>query len=76
MLSLLITGLSTGVYSGNSDFNLSYKPKFIDAFIATILFKPSIVKWALLLTSSTTCLNNKKSAAQYFELIKDIFIYE
>ena len=34
--SLFITGLSTGVYPGNSDFNASDKPKFIEAFILTI----------------------------------------
>jgi len=59
MLSVLIIGLSTGVNPTNSDFNVSDNPKFIDAFILTILVKPSVVKWALLLISSTTCLNNK-----------------
>jgi len=44
MLSVLIIGLSTGVNPTNSDFNVSDNPKFIDAFILTILVKPSGVK--------------------------------
>ena len=43
-LSQLITGLSTGVYPGNSYFNMSDKPKLIDAFIFTISYKPSTVR--------------------------------
>jgi hypothetical protein len=47
-LSWYITGLSTGIYPANSDFNMSDKPKFKDALILTISFKPVIVRWALL----------------------------
>jgi len=39
------------------------KPKFKDAFMLTISFKPLTVRWALLLKSFTAFLNNIKSAA-------------
>lgn len=60
--SVFITGLSTGVKSGKSNFNFSDKPKFIDAFIFTILIRFSIFKWALILNNSKTFLNKIKSA--------------
>jgi hypothetical protein len=44
ILTFLITGLSTGVYPANSDFNISDKPKFIDALILTISFIASYVR--------------------------------
>ena len=53
--------LSITLYPGNSNFNLSDKPKFIDAFRLTIWFKPSTVRWALLLIKSIICLKKKKS---------------
>ena len=44
MLLLSIRGFSTGICPSNSDFNMSDKPKFMDAFILTISFKPSTVR--------------------------------
>jgi hypothetical protein len=34
------------------------KPQLIEALMATILFKPSIVKCSLCLINPTACLNN------------------
>jgi hypothetical protein len=36
ILSVLIIGLFTGINSENSDFNISDKPKFMDALILII----------------------------------------
>ena len=63
IFSIFIIGLSTGVKNLNSDLNWSKRPKLIDAFKLTTWCKPSIFKWVLLFIISTTCLNNKKSAA-------------
>jgi hypothetical protein len=41
IFSVLMTGLSSGVNSLNSDFKKSDKPKFNDALILIILFNPS-----------------------------------
>lgn len=43
MLSLTMIGFLTGVNPANSDFNISDNPQFIDDFIFTIWFKPSVV---------------------------------
>jgi hypothetical protein len=55
-------GLDTGLIFEKFVANLSDKPQFIDALIATILCKPSIVKCSLRTIKSTTFLNKIKSA--------------
>ena len=40
--------------------------KFIDALLLIIWCNPSLVRWALLFISNTTCLNNKKDTAAAF----------
>ena len=54
----MLTGLITRANWGKSSFGFSNKPKFIDAFIDTISFKPSEVKCPTVLTISNPRLNN------------------
>ena len=54
-------GLATGTTSGKASFNPSDKPRFTAALIATILHKPSIVKWDWSSISWNACLNYLKS---------------
>lgn len=63
IMLLFISEIFTGLWKGNSDFNIFDKPKFIDAFKFINLFKPSIVKCSLLFTSFIVSLNNDKSLA-------------
>jgi hypothetical protein len=51
-------GLGAGIVSGQSVFNPTDKPLFIEALILTICFKPSGFKCALLLTKRKACLKS------------------
>ena len=37
-------GLSTGTTLGKANWSFSDKPRFIDALVATMLYKPSLVR--------------------------------
>jgi len=52
-----ITGLKIGVKLGKYSFNWFERPLFIDAFIAIILSKPSIVRCSPLWIILNACLN-------------------
>ncbi len=54
----MLTGLIAGVISGKASLKVSDNPQFNEAFIATICFNPSSVKWFLFLTMSNACLKN------------------
>ena len=56
-----ISGLATGVIFVNAAFNLSVKPQFIEALIATIFFNPSSVKCSLFIIRLYACLKSSKS---------------
>ena len=58
----LTWGLSIGVIFGKDSTNFDDKPLFIDAFMLTILHKPSSERCSFLLNNSTANLNNSKSA--------------
>jgi hypothetical protein len=60
IFEFITTGLGIGVISEKATF--SERPKFIDAFIATNSFKPSLVKCLSALILSYPCLNSSKSA--------------
>jgi hypothetical protein len=62
LIDLERTGLRTSVTPEKGIFNLSERPLFIDAFIDTSLFKPSVVKCSPRSINLTACLNNSKSA--------------
>ncbi len=55
-------GLSTGITSGKAAFNSRERPKFIEALMARISFKPLIVRCSLRSIKLIALLNNKKSA--------------
>lgn len=62
IILFLTIGLETGATLGKASFNLSESPRLWEALIATICFKPSCVRCALILINSKTSLKSKKSA--------------
>lgn len=61
-----ISGLGIGSILGKAVFNTSVKPLFIEARMATIFRKPSIVRCSFLFINSTTYLNKIKSSRFFF----------
>lgn len=58
---LWATGRALGVILGKARLKSIGRPKFIEAFIHTILIRPSKVKCSLYLTNSKADLNSWKS---------------
>ena len=52
----ITSGLDNGTILSYISFNSAKRPKFIDALIATILCKPSIVKCFLFKTRLNACI--------------------